>query len=77
MYLCLCVGSYDNTAKIWDIKTGEMMQSVEFPENVGFVRFCHDTNWLAVSCWAKQLYIVDVDIGTILYEFRGGKGKDQ
>ena len=70
-------GSLDNTAKIWNLQRGEMRQTVEFAENVGFVRFCHDDKWIAASCWKKEVFIVDIDIGTTICKLRSGKSKDQ
>ena len=67
----------DNTAKIWNLQRGEMRQTVEFAENVGFVRFCHDDKWIAASCWKREVFIVDIDIGTTISKLRSGKSKDQ
>ena len=61
---------------MWDIKSGEMLQSVDFPENVGDVRFCNEDQWLAVSCWRKQLYVIHADIGTIIHQKVAPKGPD-
>lgn len=74
----ILAGSHDNSAKVWEIRTGHMLMSVDLPENVGQVRFCHGNRWLAVSAWTKLLYVVDVDTGTIIHQRSGGKrGGDQ
>ena len=70
------LGSHDNTVKLWDIKTGEMTQAVDFEENVGYVCFCGEDEKIVVSCWKLQMFVVDVDKGTVELSMTGATTND-
>ena len=63
--------------KLWDVNTGDMMQSVEVGEEVGHMLFITDDQQLLASCHNKIVFLVDVDIGIVLREFRGLSGADE
>ena len=62
--------------KLWDIKTGEMTQALDFDEHVGYVCFCNEDQRVIVSCSYRHVYVVDVDKGTVEFSMTGASAND-
>ena len=63
-------GSLDKTTKVWKISSGELLQSFDLPSEVGYIRFCNEDTWLAVSCHNKIVQVIDVTNGSVLHELQ-------
>jgi WD40 repeat protein len=68
----LATGSYDNTAKLWDIQTGNLIQTLNGHENwVSDVAFSPDGRYLLTGSFDNTAKIWDLSNGTVIVTLSG------
>ena len=68
----LATGSWDNTARLWDARTGSFLQECKgHTETVSSVAFSPDGTRLATASWDKTARLWDARAGQFLLECRG------
>ena len=67
----LAASSYDKTVKIWNVKTGQELQTLSFPDAAFGIAFSPDGKLLAVGIRNGPVQLLEPDSGIIFRTFTG------
>jgi WD40 repeat protein len=70
----LAASSYDKTVKIWNVKTGQELQTLSFPDAAFGIAFSPDGKLLAVGIRNGTIQVLDTDSGQVFRTFSGHTG---
>src|SRR5579859_3688728 len=73
----LASGSLDKTIKIWDVETGQCVQTLEGHNrrDVTSMAFSQDSRWLASASWDNTVKMWDTKTGRCVQTLEGHSGK--
>lgn len=66
----LTTGAADRTAKIWDLSTGEVLQTLQGNSTILSVKFSHDGRWVATGELVQNVTLWDAANGEARFTFR-------
>src|SRR5438105_4935380 len=67
----LASGSRDKTIKLWDAKSGKLLQTLEQPDQVYSVAFSRNGAWMASAGADKVIRLWDIRTAKVIRVFEG------
>ena len=61
-------GSDDKTVKVWNVYTGEILNSLDLEAEVKFVKVISENNHAVVSCNLGYIAVIDLTYNVLLHK---------
>ena len=64
-------GTFDKTARLWDIATGQQLREFDMPDGASAVAFAPDGKTILTGSWDGAVRLWDVQTGSLIRPFVG------